>query len=56
LFKDKEGMLKGQVTEFAKKKFKEGNQNVDEYLKAMNMQLAADLKGAPKDLKVSLKL
>lgn len=37
-------MMKGKVTEFAKKKFEEGNQNVDEYLKAMNMQLASDLK------------
>lgn len=36
-------MMAGKVTEFAKKRFEQGNQNVDEYLSQMNTQLSADL-------------
>ena len=32
LFSDKKSMLAGKVTEHAKKKFEEGNTNVDAYL------------------------
>jgi len=43
LFRDKQSMMQGKVTEFAKKRFENGNQNVDEYLTQMNTQLSADL-------------
>jgi len=43
LFRDKKDMMNGKVTEFAKKRFAEGNHNVDEYLSQMNMQLSSDL-------------
>lgn len=43
LFRDKQSMMAGKVTEFAKKRFEQGNQNVDEYLSQMNTQLSADL-------------
>jgi len=32
LFKDKKGMMTGKVTEFAKKRFAQGNTNVAQYL------------------------
>ena len=32
LFKDKDSMRAGRVTEFAKKRFEEGNHNVNQYL------------------------
>ena len=44
LFRDKQAMMQGKVTEFAKKKFEEGNTHVDQYLSQMNVQVAADLK------------
>ena len=51
-------MMKGKVTEFAKKKFSEGNRNVDQYLNQMNAQVAQDMQmnGTLKalDQKVSL--
>ena len=37
-------MMQGKVTEFAKKKFEEGNTHVDQYLTQMNAQVSADLK------------
>lgn len=43
LFRDKQSMMQGKVTEFAKKRFEDGNQNVGQYLSQMNSQLAADL-------------
>ena len=43
LFRDKQSMMQGKVTEFAKKRFEEGNQNVNQYLQQMNSQLASDL-------------
>lgn len=43
LFRDKQSMMQGKVTEFAKKRFEDGNQNVDQYLNQMNTQLSADL-------------
>jgi len=44
LFRDKQAMMQGKVTEFAKKKFQEGNTNVEQYLNQMNAQVAADLR------------
>jgi hypothetical protein len=37
-------MMQGKVTEFAKKKFEEGNTNVSQYLNQMNTQVATDLR------------
>lgn len=37
-------MMQGKVTEFAKKKFEEGNANVSQYLNQMNAQVASDLR------------
>jgi hypothetical protein len=39
LFRDKESMMKGKVTEFAKKRFEHGNPNVEQYLSQMNSQI-----------------
>jgi len=36
--------MQGKVTEFAKKKFQEGNTNVEQYLNQINAQVAADLR------------
>jgi len=44
LFRDKNAMMQGKVTEFAKKKFEEGNTHVDQYLNQMNAQVSADLR------------
>jgi len=44
LFRDKQAMMQGKVTEFAKKKFEEGNTNVEQYLNQMNAQVASDLR------------
>lgn len=44
LFRDKQAMMQGKVTEFAKKKFEEGNTNVGQYLTQINAQVAQDLK------------
>jgi hypothetical protein len=46
LFRDKQAMMQGKVTEFAKKKFEQGNTNVEQYLNQMNTQLAADIKAS----------
>jgi hypothetical protein len=43
LFRDKQAMMQGKVTEFAKKKFEEGNMHVEQYLNQINAQVAADL-------------
>jgi hypothetical protein len=37
-------MMQGKVTEYAKKKFEEGNTHVDQYLNQMNAQVASDLR------------
>jgi len=44
LFKDKKSMMKGKVTEFAKKRFAEGDRNVSQYLAQINAQVDSDLK------------
>jgi len=44
LFRDKQAMMQGKVTEFAKKKFEEGNTNVNQYLTQINAQVTQDLK------------
>lgn len=49
LFRDKQAMMQGKVTEFAKKKFEEGNTNVVQYLNQMNAQVAADIRNGAKD-------
>lgn len=41
LFKDKDSMRAGRVTEFAKKRFEEGNHHVNDYL----AQVSDDVKG-----------
>lgn len=46
LFRDKNAMMNGQVTEAAKKKFAEGNTNVSEYLTQMKEQVHTDLSAA----------
>jgi len=62
LFRDKQAMMQGKVTEFAKKKFEEGNTNVNQYLTQINAQVTQDLKqkSAEKSMdsnqKVSIKL
>ena len=43
LFKDKKSMMSGQVTEFAKKKFEAGNQDVNQYLAQVKQQVNQDL-------------
>jgi len=43
LFKDKKSMMSGQVTEFAKKKFEAGNQDVNQYLAQVKKQVNQDL-------------
>ena len=45
LFKDKKSMMAGEVTEFAKKKFKEGNRDVNQYLAQVKAEITDDLKG-----------
>jgi ABC-type proline/glycine betaine transport system substrate-binding protein len=37
-------MMAGEVTEFAKKKFKEGDKNVAQYLAQVKAQVAEDIK------------
>ena len=37
-------MMQGKVTEFAKKKFEEGNANVSQYLNQINAQVSSDLR------------
>jgi len=60
LFRDKQAMMQGKVTDFAKKKFEEGNTNVEQYLGQMNAQVASDLrsnsanKASDNDKKVSI--
>lgn len=44
LFKDKKSMMDGKVTEFAKKRFQEGNKDVAQYLAQVKAQVANDLK------------
>lgn len=62
LFRDKTAMMQGKVTEFAKKKFEQGNTHVEQYLNQMNAQVASDLransalKSLDTDKKVSIKL
>lgn len=46
LFRDKQAMMQGRVTEFAKKKFEEGNTHVEQYLNQVNAQVAADLRAS----------
>ena len=36
LFKDKKSMMAGKVTEFAKKRFEQGDKNVSQYLAQVN--------------------
>lgn len=48
LFKDKKGMMTGKVTEFAKKRFAQGNTNVAQYLAQINAQVDSDLKSKVK--------
>jgi hypothetical protein len=43
LFKDKKSMMAGRVTEFAKKRFEEGDKNVAQYLAQVKAQVAQDL-------------
>jgi|TARA_B110001450_G_scaffold252723_1_gene274975 acetylglutamate synthase len=43
LFKDKKSMMSGQVTEFAKKRFEAGNQDVNQYLSQVKAQVNQDL-------------
>jgi hypothetical protein len=43
LFKDKKSMMAGKVTEFAKKRFEEGNTDVAQYLAQVKSQVASDL-------------
>ena len=43
LFKDKKSMMAGKVTEFAKKRFEEGNKDVATYLAQVKAQVANDL-------------
>jgi hypothetical protein len=43
LFKDKKSMMAGSVTEFAKKRFEEGNKDVATYLAQVKAQVAQDL-------------
>lgn len=43
LFKDKKSMMAGKVTEFAKKRFEEGNKDVATYLAQVKAQVAQDL-------------
>jgi hypothetical protein len=43
LFKDKKSMMAGRVTEFAKKRFEDGDKNVAQYLAQVNAQVATDL-------------
>lgn len=38
-------MMTGRVTDFAKKKFQEGNADVDEYLKDVKSQMTNNLLG-----------
>jgi len=49
LFKDKKSMMDGKVTEFAKKRFNEGDKNVAQYLAQVKAQISEDLKGKEKD-------
>jgi hypothetical protein len=39
-------MMQGKVTEYAKKKFEEGNTNVNQYLNQMNAQVASDIRAS----------
>jgi hypothetical protein len=43
LFKDKKSMMDGKVTEFAKKRFEQGNKDVAQYLAQVKAQVASDL-------------
>jgi hypothetical protein len=43
LFKDKKSMMEGKVTEFAKKRFEEGNKDVAQYLAQIKSQVSSDL-------------
>jgi hypothetical protein len=43
LFKDKKSMMEGKVTEFAKKRFEQGNKDVTQYLAQVKAQVAEDL-------------
>jgi hypothetical protein len=43
LFKDKKSMMEGKVTEFAKKRFEQGNKDVATYLAQVKAQVASDL-------------
>jgi hypothetical protein len=43
LFKDKKSMMEGKVTEFAKKRFEQGNKDVNQYLAQVKAQVAQDL-------------
>lgn len=38
--------MQGKVTEYAKKKFEEGNTHVEQYLNQMNAQVASDLRAS----------
>lgn len=44
LFIDKQAMMQGKVTEYAKRKFEQGNTHVEQYLNQMNAQVASDLR------------
>lgn len=43
LFRDKDAMMHGKVTEFAKKRFEDGNPRVDQYLSQVSSQVNNDL-------------
>lgn len=43
LFKDKKSMMEGKVTEFAKKRFEQGNKDVAQYLAQIKAQVGEDL-------------
>ena len=47
MFQDKKSMMKGQVSEYAKKKFEEGNANVSQYLAQVKAAMTEQLAGGP---------
>lgn len=46
LFRDKQSMMQGKVTEFAKKRFEDGSPHVDQYLSQVSSQVNNDLQAS----------
>ena len=53
LFKDKKSMMDGTVTEFAKKKFEQGDKNVAQYLAQIKEQVQQNMQASESEAKKS---